>query len=110
MNLDESELTVEAVMAITKELDRQKLDHYIRRKVGYAKVADFVASEIRARFHSELERIVIRDVPYEQAKKEVHDYVLSHGLVWPGDMVQDLQLDLEVIMRAVKELMAEGKA
>ena len=56
--------------------------------------------------------IVIRDIPFEQAKKEIAEYCANlkgEEIIYPSDIVNILKLDLEQAFKAVDELIKEGK-
>lgn len=52
----------------------------------------------------------LREIPLEQARREVEGYLKSHlGVVWPDEMAEELGVDYRVILAVVRELSVEGK-
>lgn len=52
----------------------------------------------------------LRDVPLEQARREVEGYLKSHsGVVWPDEMAEELGIDYRIVLGVVQELLKEGR-
>ena len=55
--------------------------------------------------------LALREVPPQQARREVEKYLRTHpGVVWPDEMAEKLAIDYRIILKAVSGLMKEGKA
>jgi len=52
----------------------------------------------------------LREIPLEQARREVEGYLKSHrGVVWPDEMAEELGVDYRVVLEVVRELSMEGR-
>jgi hypothetical protein len=52
----------------------------------------------------------LEDVPLEQARRDVEDYLKGHpGVVWPDEMAEALGIDYRIVLSVVRELSREGK-
>ncbi|QQG39911.1 MAG: hypothetical protein HYS81_00685 [Candidatus Aenigmatarchaeota archaeon] len=56
-----------------------------------------------------LKTITLRDIPLEQAKTEILEYVQRKKRVWTSEIVDDLALDLLLTATALEELEKERK-
>lgn len=71
-----------------------------------------LCKECRANLEKPPEIIEIRDIPFEQAKKEIAEYCASlkgEEVVYPSEIMDILKLDLKQTVKAVDELIEEGK-
>ena len=72
----------------------------------------YLCKECRTSLKTPPEIIQIRDIPFEQAKKEIAEYCANlkdKEIIYPSDIVNTLKLDLEQTIKAVDELIKEGK-
>ena len=53
--------------------------------------------------------VVLKDVPYSEAKNMVEDYLKSHETAYMYEMSNDLGLDLRMVHEIVEKLIKEGK-
>ena len=53
--------------------------------------------------------IEIIDTPYDEVKSKVLAYYNSHGENYPDDIAIELKIDLKTVIKAVEELIADGK-
>ena len=52
----------------------------------------------------------LKEVPLEQARREVEDYLKGHpGIVWPDEMAEELGIDYRIVLSVVQDLLEEGK-
>ena len=52
----------------------------------------------------------LKEVPLEQARREVEDYLKSHlGVVWPDEMAEELGIDYRIVLSVVRNLLKEGR-
>ncbi len=55
-----------------------------------------------------LEVVELRDIPREQAKKEILEYIKGKDRVWAGEIADALRLDLSLVNDILMELWSEG--
>ncbi len=55
-----------------------------------------------------LEVVEVRDIPKEQAKKEILDYIKGKERVWSDEIADALRLDLSLVNEILMELWSEG--
>ncbi len=78
-------------------------------KAGYfLNVSDFVRSAVRDKLEA-LKPTLVRRIPAQAAQREIYHYVKSHPDVYPDEVADALNLDLETVMDAVAALMSKGK-
>ncbi|MCK4397738.1 MAG: hypothetical protein KAV25_01960 [Methanophagales archaeon] len=53
--------------------------------------------------------VVLKDVPYSEAKNMIEDYLKSHETAYMYEMSNDLGLDLRMVHEIVEKLIKEGK-
>ncbi|ODS38434.1 MAG: hypothetical protein A7316_07995 [Candidatus Altiarchaeales archaeon WOR_SM1_86-2] len=53
--------------------------------------------------------VVLREVPYAEAKSLVEDYLKNNKTAYISEIVDDLRLDLKTVHRIVEELEKENK-
>ena len=71
-----------------------------------------LCKECRTSLEEPPEIIEIRDIPFEQAKKEIDEYCANlkdKEIVYSSEIMDILKLDLEQTVKAVEELIKEGK-
>ena len=52
----------------------------------------------------------LKEIPLEQARREVEDYLRGHpGVVWPDEMAEALGIDYRIVLSVVQDLLKEGK-
>lgn len=61
--------------------------------------------------HMTVRIIDVKDIPFEEAKKKIHENYKTHEneAVYPDEIADELGLDLKITMRAVEELLKEDK-
>ena len=74
----------------------------------YLGISDFVRDAVREKLET-MKVIKTREVDFGQVKKEVLSYYREIKEAFPSDAANDLELDLELVHKAVKELMEEGR-
>ena len=78
-------------------------------KAGYfLNISDFVRSAVRDRLEA-LKPTQVRRISAGAAQREVHQYIKSHPDVYPDEIADDLNLDLETVMDAVAVLISKRK-
>ena len=55
------------------------------------------------------EIVVLKDVPYSEAKNMIEDYLKTHETAYMYEMSNDLGLDLRMVHEIVEKLIKEGK-
>ncbi len=63
----------------------------------------YYAEELRG-----LEVVELRDIPREQAKKEIVEYIKGKERVWADEIADALRLDLSLVNDILMELWSEG--
>jgi len=63
----------------------------------------YYAEELRG-----MEVVELRDVPREQAKKEILEYIKGKERVWADEIADALRLDLSLVNDILMELWSEG--
>ncbi|MBZ9570608.1 ribbon-helix-helix domain-containing protein [Methanobrevibacter sp. TMH8] len=74
----------------------------------YLNSSDFVREAIRDKLKA-IKVVKIRDVDYEIAKKEVLGYYRSHLEAYISEVAEDLELDLELVIKITNELKKERR-
>ena len=74
----------------------------------YLSVSDFIRESVRDKLMA-TKVIKLRDVEYETAKKEVLGYYRSYDEAYISEVAEDLELDLELVIRITEELEKEGR-
>jgi len=78
-------------------------------KAGYfLNISDFLRAAVRDKIEA-MKPVLVRRVSLAAAKKEVHQYIKNHPGVYPDDIAEALNLDLETVMDAVGKLLEEKK-
>ncbi|WP_456330690.1 winged helix-turn-helix transcriptional regulator [Archaeoglobus sp.] len=85
----ELNLIVEKLKVSKAEAIREAIRHY--------------AEELKG-----LEVVELRDVPREQAKKEIMEYISGKERVWADEIAEALRLDLSLVNDILMELWSEG--
>jgi len=57
----------------------------------------------------EEEMIELRQIPKEQAKELIYEYIKKNPGCWTSDIIIDLQLDPDLVLKVLEELKNEGK-
>ncbi|MEM2964935.1 MAG: ribbon-helix-helix protein, CopG family [Candidatus Bathyarchaeia archaeon] len=82
-------------------------------KSGFARsVAQLVREAVReyAEEIGATKILNLRELPLEEARKEVERYLKSHlGVVWPDEMAEELGIDYRVVLEVIQQLMEEEK-
>ncbi|AAB91147.1 predicted coding region AF_0084 [Archaeoglobus fulgidus DSM 4304] len=86
---DELNIIVEKLKTSKAEAIREAIRHY--------------AEELRG-----LEVVELRDVPKEQAKEEVKEFIKGKERVWADEIADALRLDLSLVNDILMELWSEG--
>jgi len=79
---------------------------------GYKSRTDFIREAIEHYVKEvELVKIIkIRDIPREEAKREIRDYLKSRDKAWLDEIADDMGLDFAFVVDVVEELEKEGFA
>ena len=79
-------------------------------KIGARSRSEFVREAVRHYLDTvkEMKIIRVRRLSKDQAKREVVDYLKEKKEAETFDIANDLRLDLEITMQALKELWEEG--
>ena len=94
-----------------KEEDDEFVGDYIFSNLAYTQRIN-LCKECRTNLEKPPEVIEIRDIPFEQAKIEIAEYcknLKDEEIIYPSEIVNIMKLDLEQAMKAVDELIKEGK-
>lgn len=78
-------------------------------KAGYyLNISDFVRSAVRDKLEA-MKPVLVRRISPKVAQDEVFRYIKSHPDVYPDEIADVLNLDIETVMDAVAALMSKGK-
>lgn len=83
----------------------------VRAKLGYRSRNEVIRESIRC-FIEEVEGtkiIKLRDLPRQEAKQEVWDYLQKKDVTYASDIAEDLRLDYELVLDIIRELWEENK-
>lgn len=86
---DELNIIVEKLKTSKAEAIREAIRHYAEELQG-------------------LEVVELRDVPKEQAKEEVKEFIKGKERVWADEIADALRLDLSLVNDILMELWSEG--
>jgi Arc/MetJ-type ribon-helix-helix transcriptional regulator len=75
---------------------------------SYLNTSDFIREAVREKLES-IEVILLRDVDYKTAKKEVLGYYEKYREAYPHEVANNLELDVELVHRITKELIKEKR-
>lgn len=84
--------------------------HESMEKIGTSSRSEFIREAVRHYLDTvkEMKVIQIRDVTKTHAKKEILEYLIDKKEAETFDIANDLRLDLDLTVRALKELWEEG--
>lgn len=74
----------------------------------FLSVSDFVRESIRDKLKA-TKVIRLRDINYDDAKKEVLGYYRSYDEAYLSEVSENLELDLELVIQITEELENEGR-
>lgn len=74
----------------------------------YLSTSDFVREAIREKLKA-IKIIKVQDVDYDLAKKEILGYFRQYKEAYISEVAEDLELDLELVIKITKELEIEGR-
>lgn len=77
---------------------------------GYNSITDFIREAINhyVKEVEVLKVIKIREIPREQAKKEIREYLKDQGRAWMDEIADNLKLDFPLVVELIEELEKEG--
>ncbi|MDR2829824.1 MAG: ribbon-helix-helix domain-containing protein [Methanobrevibacter sp.] len=88
-------------------LEHQEINELVNAGM-FLSSSDFIREAIRDKLKS-IKVIKVRDMDYETVKKEVLGYYQNYKEAYVSEVVENLELDLEVVVRVVNELEREGR-
>lgn len=74
----------------------------------YLSVSDFIREAVRDKLRA-TKVIKVREIDYDQAKKEVLGYYKAYKEAFPYQVAEDLELDYDLVWRITEELKEEGR-
>ena len=75
---------------------------------AYLSISDFLRESIRKELN--LYKVnEIRDIGYDEAKKEVISYFAKYGICYLDEIAIDLELEFDLVSKILKELLREGR-
>ncbi len=78
-------------------------------KAGYfLNVSDFIRSAVRDKLEA-LKPTLVRRISAQAAQREIYKYIKSHPDIYPDEIADVLNLDLETVMDAVAALMSRSE-
>ena len=94
-------------MALTKVTLRELIEIRGLIEAGmYISISDFVREAIRDKLRA-IKVVKVRDISYEEAKKEVLGYYKSYKEAYPHEVADDLELDYDLVWAITEELQEE---
>ncbi len=104
------QLAVSNVDTISAKLAAKEVEQIEKlvRAGHYLNISDFVRAAVRDKL-AEIRLIVERPTDLKEARKEILRYLRDRGVAYPSDIAAESGLDLAVTMRAVQELVQEGR-
>ncbi len=89
------------------EMQEKKIQELVGMGI-YISTSEFIREAVREK----LESIEIRDlrkVSNAAAKKEVIEYLKENKKVYPSDIADALNIDIDLVLATIKELINEGR-
>lgn len=82
-----------------------------RRRLNVSSRSGFIREAIEhyISYVDELQIVQIRDIPKEQAKREILEYLLTKNRAWTDEIANELRLDLALVNECLMELWQEGR-
>jgi Arc/MetJ-type ribon-helix-helix transcriptional regulator len=74
----------------------------------YLSVSDFLRESIRDKLKA-TKVIKLRDINYDDAKKEILGYYRNYDEAYLSEVSENLELDLELVLQITEELEQEGR-
>lgn len=74
----------------------------------YLSVSDFIREAVRDKLKA-IKVIKIRDINYDEAKKEILGYYKNYSEAYDFEVADDLELDYELVCQITDELEVEGR-
>lgn len=92
------------------EDDLQKIDNLLN-KTGSRSRSEFIRDAVQHYLDNvaEVKVIKLRNLSKEKAKKEILNYIKNRKEAETFDIANDLRLDLNLTMKALRELWEEGR-
>jgi len=97
--------------AVVSDEEYSRIEKLVRAGAARS-VAQLVRQAVReyAEKLGSVKLLSLREVPLEQARREVEEYLKSHpGAVWPDEMAEELGIDYRIVLKVVQELLREEK-
>ena len=102
---------VKRLSAVVSDEEYRRVERLFR--AGAARSIAELVREAAAEYINKLEAgklTVLREIPMEEARRKVEDYLKSHvGVVWPDEMAEELGIDYRIVLSVVQSLLKEGK-
>lgn len=98
-------IPVSLPVEVVKKLDeaRAKLGYRSRNEVIRESIDRFI-EEVRG-----MKIIKLREMPRQEAKREIWDYLQKKEVVYTSDIADDLRLDYGLVVDIIRELWEEKK-
>lgn len=71
--------------------------------------SDAVRSAVRQMI-GEIRIVNVKNVTLSQAKNDIRSYFKTHKTAYPSDIADDLELEYDLVVKALKELQRSGEA
>lgn len=79
--------------------------------ITYETIVKMITSKSRAlEVHNEEEEdlIELQVIPEDQARHLIIDYLVDHPKAWTSDVAYDLHLDIDLVLKILRDLEKEG--
>ncbi|MDP3066950.1 MAG: ribbon-helix-helix domain-containing protein [Methanobacteriaceae archaeon] len=87
--------------------ESEEIDGLVKAGI-YLSVSDFIREAVRDKLRA-TRVIKIRDVDYDEAKREVLGYYRSYSEAYDYEVADDLELDYEFVCQIADDLESEGR-
>ncbi|MBL7169835.1 MAG: hypothetical protein ISS48_02355 [Candidatus Aenigmarchaeota archaeon] len=76
----------------------------------YLNISDFLREAVRDRLES-IKVVTVRNLDIKKARKEIIDYLQKRKgeELYPDELMEELGIDLEIVLKVLKELKKEGR-
>jgi len=93
-------------VAIPKRLWKE-ISKIVEVSGAYANEAEFVRDAVREKLH-QFTISEVRDIPEEELKQLIVEYIKKHGKAYPSDIAADLKIPYFMVIDSINKLVDKG--